>query len=316
MCCSTSLRWLHNRPSSPGMSDVISLHAGDLNAKVQPARGGTLQHLQFRQQELLAQMPWKPQPFAEMMDEDAWVRSWSGGWQLLVPNAGSAAQQAEPPQGFHGNASISAWQGEKVDAACCNLHWQAGPISVSRSIRLENNTVGVTTAIKNNGESPYPFIATEHAIFGEQLLASAGKLHCAAETKVAELGYDGSPGLEPAQPWDDAGLTRVVAGLPARLFVISKLDARGIGFTVGRLSVRLRWDTSVLPFAWLWQEVAATAEEPWNRRVRALGIEPSTTDHGLGLDYELKTRRPKEIPAGGTVRWWVSLEVTEGAGNG
>lgn len=67
----------------------------------------------------------------------------------------------------------------------------------------------------------------------------------------------------------------------------------------------VRWD-GPLPHVLVWEELGKSAEDPWNREVRALGIEPTTTGHGAGTthDDELVSLEP-----GGELRWSTSLDA-------
>jgi hypothetical protein len=49
------------------------------------------------------------------------------------------------------------------------------------------------------------------------------------------------------------------------------------------IAVILTWDGARYPCAWLWYELAATQEAPWNGHTHLVGIEPSTTPCALGL---------------------------------
>lgn len=268
-----------------------------------------MQHLKFAGDELLAQTPWQPKPFGEMMDESAWVESWSGGWQLLVPNAGAAAYQVVPNQGFHGNASISPWRATVVSEQSCNLELFMDGWQVERQVTVDPDCIRVETHLRNVSEEPQPCIATEHLILGMSALDEPGTLLSDANSKVVPLEYDGSPADAAAHTWLDSDIAQVEPGLPARLFCLSRIGPDGIRYETASTRIQIQWDTDILPFAWLWQELGATADSPWDNKVQAMGIEPSNTDHGLGLDYEIATGRAKYIAPGESWRWWISIKI-------
>lgn len=269
-----------------------------------------MRSLRFLGMELLAQPPWHPKPFRPDMDEAQWVETWSGGWQLLVPNAGARAVSVHPSQGFHGNASIEQWHAEVAGADACRLRWQSEQFSVVRDLRLTGSSVVVATQLHNRDSRPQPYIVTEHLVLGGAILANGCALDVASAASVTHLDYSGAPSGAPVTPWGSAGLRSVGPWTPARLFVLGDVGNHGVVVYTPDIVVSIRWDSLSLPFAWIWQEVAATKETPWNGSVRALGIEPSTAQHGLGLDHDLATGQTHILEPDSTLEWSVVMNLS------
>ena len=66
-----------------------------------------------------------------------------------------------------------------------------------------------------------------------------------------------------------AGCERVLGGL-ASPWSTRPNDALDLACT-------LSWDLDVFPYAWLWQELGATAGPPWFGRAYTIAIEPATS---------------------------------------
>lgn len=293
------------------------LVCGDVVATVSPASGGVIGSLRFGGREVLAHMPWTARPLGPAADERTWVESWNGGWQLLIPNAGERSGQSQPPQGFHGNASVQPWQVIDSDDAHCTLEWSEAGLSVRRVITLTGSGLLVTTQMTNDSAAEIPVIATEHCILGADALASEGSLGCSGSVEVEQLDYSGAPLNAPAVAWAGADLAAVGSDTPAGLFVLHGVGDEGVEYRTSKLALRLTWDATSLPYMWLWRELQATQDEPWCGKVRALGLEPSNTNHGLGLDFELSRGTTKHIPPGQSLTWWMRLErLEQGERNG
>ena len=46
---------------------------------------------------------------------EAWIESYPGGWQVLLPNGGDAAVENGAEWGFHGEAGVVEWKVDEVD---------------------------------------------------------------------------------------------------------------------------------------------------------------------------------------------------------
>lgn len=295
---------------------ILTLGSGEITAEINAANGGVIQSIRCGGKEMLAQMPWKQEPPIATDVEAEWLKSWAGGWQLLVPNAGSASLIAKPHQGFHGNASVQEWKLVSHTDTACIIEWQEADLKVTREIHVESQKVSARTTLTNFGQIKLPYIATEHCIFGETSLAFPATLSSANGVMVEELGYDGGKMGSAKQSLNESGLASIEGTPTAKLYSCSNVDGNGFQFETASHRLSMTWDVESLPYMWLWLELNSTLDAPWNGRVQAIGLEPSNADHGLGLDECLTKENAKYLPAGQTIAWWITLNIYEkGASN-
>ena len=209
-------------------------------------------------------------------------------------------------QGFHGNASQAAWAVIGSNASSASAAWTDGAgLRLERTVALRAGSVRVTTTARNTGGAERHLIATEHLIVGSAVLAADVQIEAAGS--LADIGVRGEV-TAPPEPWPGDGWDRVGAVGPAARF--SALYGSGGRVRLaghGGTTVTVRWDADMLPFAWLWQEIEATAGQPWEGRGRALGIEPSMTAHSAGLAAAIDDGTARPLRPGGALSWWVEL---------
>lgn len=295
---------------------TVTLDNGTLRATVTPGLGGTitaLRHLPTGA-ELLARSPWEtiadPLDFAP--DEAAWLTRFSGGWPVLFPNAGDACDDGPVRHGFHGEASVAAWEASG-DAGGLTLgrRFDAVPVTMTRRLALDGNRLTVRETVAARAQCTV--IWGQHVTLGRDLLTgpvaidtSAKRLlACAAYTPPASPLLPGESGPWPVLPGRDgpvdlshppeaAALLACLADLgPAPWASLARADG---------LTVRLDWTADPWPFAWVWIETGGTPEPPWNGRARMIGIEPCTTWPATGLAHARAAGGPVMTLAAGETR--------------
>lgn len=292
--------------------NTLTLSCGELKVVVLPDYGGAIIECSLNGIQIMARPPRSAESPISFGNEDDWVRAWNGGWQPLLPNAGTEYLSGKYPQGFHGNASQAAWKTIEVSPTAIELQWDAEDLHCSRSINVSLNEIRVSGKLKNLDNQQRHFIMTEHIIFGDSLFTSDVELILKDQSKFMELQYDGSAREQDFHPWSEVSKTdwsKVGSGTPARMGVISHIDSDGIGVKSELIKVTLRWDTDNLPYAWLWEEIGATQRAPWNGEFLAFGVEPSTTPHGAGLGQALRTGTAKVLDPQEEFQWWVTLKL-------
>lgn len=268
----------------------VELSLDKMSVVVIPSEGGVMSALRINDYNFLCSTPWANQPFGNIKaasDEISWVKQWRGGWQLCAPTTNQPAPAST--NSFHGNASQSPWIAKNQSESTIDLQWidPNGNFKVDRSWSLApNNKVIAKTSVENITSSPQNFDAAEHLIFGGDFLSQSLKganikVDLPDDLSLIELDYSGAPTGKQhtkgniAETWKNLN-----ANQPARVFAISKPNPKSISVTADGWRAEINWQG--LPHALIWQELATSTDQPWNRQVLALGIEPSIAAHGLG----------------------------------
>lgn len=257
------------------MTDLLALSAGDVAVEVDPL-GGEVRSFRVRGRELLFRPPWDPDLSVDRGDDDtAWVTGWAGGWVVLFPNAGPAAEVDGLHHPYHGEAALRPWDVIARSPHGGTLEVSLGGVAarVRRRFMLRSRTLSVRTRVDNVGDVPIRHVAVEHLVLGEGALGAGAEVTLPAGDLVV---------LDPASspcPWD-----RVPEG-PAMWFgVVRHADGPArVRSADGGVTVTVGWDAPHLPHLWVWLEHQDNRTSPWNGEVRCLGLEPASTVVGDGL---------------------------------
>jgi hypothetical protein len=285
----------------------ISIASKKLRATVNPRVGGTITHIKQLDSGLsvLGKVPWDaieaPIGGLAARDETHWLTRYTGGWPLLFPNGGNACTVDGVFHGFHGEASIAPWAfSASANVLRLSRRFFTVPVEMLREIAVEGDQLIVREELRMHGSRPIDVMWGHHPTFGSDLLAGPVEITASANRVTVDDSYD--PAANPLMP-GAAGDWPILAGkhgcvdlshppkTMAALAYLHDLDAAWVA--VRRLdnaiAAALSWDAKQFPCAWLWFELAATAEAPWHGRTRLIGIEPNTTRPALGI-AEAKAR--------------------------
>jgi hypothetical protein len=286
---------------------------------VLPHEGGVVSALEVAGAAVLARTPWHDEVHASSepaRDEAQWVARWRGGWQLCFPTSGAPDPDAAPRQGFHGAASQSAWRVTDATAEAATLLWQDdGGLRAERRWRALPDGLAVTTRTTNGGADARVLAIAEHLVLGQDMLrpvsdGAALALEVPDGAGIAPLDYSGAPD-GPVVTWPGAAAEAwdaVDARTPARVAAVLDPVPAVVRLIGPTLTAAVRW--SGLPHVLLWEELAQSAEAPWLGAVTALGIEPTSTPHGLGT---AAGRGLIELAPGEELSWSVELRVARAA---
>jgi hypothetical protein len=262
---------------------------------------------------------------------EAWLNSYAGGWQVLLPSGGGPSSHRGVDHPYHGEACSLPWAATVDTAADGGEHVELrvrladSPLLLERTVSLVagRGAVVVAERITNEGERPLEYMWVHHPAFGAPLVAPGARIRTSASTILADASHDG-PGnpLEPgsSHPWP------IVRTRGGRLDLSVVPDAPGrlllgylSGFEHGSASIEndsldlactLSWEKDDFPYAWLWQELGATAGPPWHGRAYTIAIEPATSFPATGLGGVVGTTAThRTIAAGGTAATEVSLRL-------
>jgi hypothetical protein len=274
---------------------MLQLSSSRLAARIDPGHGGEmLELIDVRSgRQLLGRPPFaSDRPVSGELDETTWTRSYRGGWQLLVPNAGNPCVVDGVAHGFHGRASTDRWEVIESGADAATIEWAGHGLEVRRRFSLSHDRVTVRSTVR--AERSVAFVWVEHIALGIELLDPSVEIALAGGR-----AYEVSEQTGPPAPPDDAGYwpevrlldgtleraDRAILNAPrSRLLIVAQVPD-------GRLTVcnrdrcqglEIEWDRSWLPHVWMWHEVRTTGGA-WRELTETLVVEPASVPHALGL---------------------------------
>nr|WP_234659520.1 hypothetical protein [Agromyces marinus] len=229
-----------------------------------------------------------------------WMEQYRGGWQTLCPNAGPPRLVGGASVGFHGEASVAAWDVTDHSATSMTLRLEmfSVPVVIERTLTLDGTSLRQDDTLTNLSDLPLELDYSSHPAFGGAFLDGSCTIETGARTFTVDPESSGGRVVTSAWPHVDADGARLdLRALPepdqrrALFGWLSDFEAGWYSITNHdrRLGVRLEWDASILPQAWWWQELNGTEHFPWFGRARMMAIEPaSTTTSGPGRGETLR----------------------------
>ena len=289
----------------------VQLENKFIRAIITPNSGGAVTMIEHVPTGLsiLGNVPWtvkaRPPEYSPARTEAEWLPGYSGGWELLFPNAGDSCEFAGVTHGFHGEGSVSAWQ---IDGNDGNLvlrrRFVSLPFLMVRKFTLEGDTLFLTEELTSHSHEPVDVMWGQHPTFGRDMLASPFEITSSARQVVVDHAYDppgnplrpGSRGQWPMVEGKTGAINLSQPSSPsAALAYLLEFDDAWVG--VRRLdnaiAAHLSWDSQIFPCMWLWIECEGTQDPPWCGKTRLLGLEPNSTWPARGLNLAHK--------AGGTL---------------
>ncbi len=238
--------------------------------------------------------------------QTAWLEAYAGGWQALFPNGGFANTYKGAELGYHGEASMKAWDCEIMRSTAyalevrLRLRLSRSPFSLERWLSLEAGSPALTLRerITNHAGESMECMWSHHPAFGAPFLSDACRIDCDARSLLADDDYAGennplAPGRKYA--WPQAGeldLSRVAAPRQPRdlLAYLSDFDCGWYSITNTELGfgIGLSWDIEVFPYAWFWQELNSSPGFPFYKCSYVIAIEPASSIPGQGLSAVIK----------------------------
>ncbi|MCA3561902.1 MAG: hypothetical protein IOC82_12835 [Aestuariivirga sp.] len=289
----------------------VTLESPSLEVTVNPQLGGAITAVRHKPTGLsvLGTVPWDvieaPLPSLAARDEPEWLTRYSGGWPLLFPNGGDACTVDGVFHGFHGEASLAPWEAEQAGGALVlTRRFATLAATMRRRMRVDGETLTIAEDLSYDGDRSAEVMWGHHPTFGGDLLAAPVEITCAAQHVQCEAQFDppanpiapGAGGLWPMLPAKTGG--RIDLAHPQQPWAcVAYLTGFAFPWAAIRrmddaIAVLLTWDGARFPCAWLWYELEATPDAPWNGRTRLIGIEPNTTPCALGLGEAIRRRAP------------------------
>lgn len=276
-----------------------------LTVQVSPANGADIVSIVDRRTgiDIMSRTPWAASPESVVVtdSESRWLSQYGGGWQVLFPNAGPERIVDAAVWGFHGEAALLAWtvESRRPDRVRLAVDLGCAPLRIERELRLAGPTVQVAETVVNTGGYPIEVMWVHHITFGEPLIGDTCRLTTSARAFISD---DVAPGTElpPDQtfPWPVEELASLEPRGP------KEVSGCLTDFDEGRfrlanaaidLDVEVRWDVTVFPHAWLWEEFNAISAQPWYGRARIVGVEPATSIPWTGIGGTPQGKRGRGI---------------------
>ena len=231
----------------------------------------------------------------------AWLEAYAGGWQALFPNGGDANVYKGAALGFHGEASMTAWDCEIVSQSERELevNLQArlsrSPYTIARAMRLEAGSpiLHLRESITNHAGEAMDCMWSHHPAYGSPFLSEHCVIDVGASRFVADDRYTGFANplsLDQRYEWPLAGavdMSKVPGPDEARDILAYFQDFESGWYAITNtemgLGIGLAWDESVFPYAWFWQELNASPGFPFYKCSYVMAIEPASSIPGQGL---------------------------------
>jgi hypothetical protein len=281
---------------------ALELESDELAITVLPGKGCDILEAIDRHSgvDVLARAPWGygRLPVTWTNSAERFIEAYSGGWQVLLPNGGDAADEHGVEWGFHGEAGLIPWRIDARERSSARLSTSliTAPLELERELRVAGRSFSLVERVQNASDEAIDVMWGHHPAFGAPLIEPGTTIAPRCRSFVADDRAPGAglaPGIRSA--WPHAELE---AGGTIDLSVIPPLDApRSVlgyltDFEVGEytianarigLSATLRWPHELFPHAWFWQELHGLPDFPWYRRMYAQAVEPGTTYPAQGI---------------------------------
>ncbi|MXX84728.1 MAG: aldose 1-epimerase [Chloroflexi bacterium] len=256
--------------------------------------------------DVLWKAPWGRKHSARGFDsafdsQTAWLEAYAGGWQVLFPNGGFENTYKGARLGFHGEASMRAWDYEICQESAARLEVKLSaqllrsPYLIERWLVLHAGSpvLQLRERITNQAGEPMDCMWSHHPAFGAPFLSEHCVIDSGARTLLADDDYAGA--ANPLRPgatynWHQAegiDISRVPAPDQPRdlLAYLGDFASGWYAITNQQLGVGigLCWDADVFPYAWFWQEINSSPGFPFYKRSYVIAIEPASSIPGQGL---------------------------------
>ncbi len=287
---------------------AINIENDLLAAVVLMDKGADIYSLEYKSKgvDVLWKSPWglkePTRGFDSAFDSaTAWLEAYAGGWQVLFPNGGNPTTYKGAALGFHGEASMKAWDYEVLSQSESQLEVKMqtqlsrSPYTIERWMRLDAGSpiLHIRERITNCAGESMDCMWSHHPAYGAPFLSEHCVIDIGAKSFSADDEYTGAANpltLNQTYRWPHAAnidMSKVPAPDNPRdiLAYFQDFDSGWYAITnreIG-LGVGLTWDESVFPYAWFWQELNSSPGFPFYQRSYVMAIEPASSIPGQGL---------------------------------
>lgn len=241
--------------------DAVVLENRTLRVTVLAGKGTDIVELNYKPRDLDF-APLSPGGVREPRTDagDAFMTSYPGGWQEVLPNGGAPSAHAGASYGQHGEISLTPWDHtiERDDPDGVTVAFEIAlrtvPLRLTKRLSLDRATptLRFQETLVNESDVDVDVMWGHHIAFGPPFLSG--------ETRV-----------EP----------HVELGRASSIDYLSGLDT----YTIrdAQVGLKVTWDARTMPYLWVWQEHGGTTASPWWGRLRTVGLEPFSSYPTDGL---------------------------------
>jgi Domain of unknown function (DUF4432) len=271
--------------------DAVVLENRTLRVTVLAGKGTDIVELNYKPRDLDF-APLSPGGIREPRTDagDAFMTSYPGGWQEVLPNGGAPSSHAGASYGQHGEISLSPWDHaiERDDPGGVTVAFEIAlrtvPLRLTKRLSLDatSPTLRVDETLVNESDVEVAVMWGHHIAFGPPFLTSETRLE-----PPVELGRERS------------------------IEYLEGLDT----YTIrdGEIAMTVAWDARTMPYLWVWQEHGGTREFPWWGRLRTVGLEPFSSHPTDGLAAAVRNGSALRLSARETRTFDLTASVLEGA---
>ncbi|MFD0900825.1 DUF4432 family protein [Actinomadura sediminis] len=268
-------------------------------------------------------------------DVAAFLDHYEGGWQEVLPNGGAPSVYRGARLAQHGEVAGLPWDAEIVAdderevAVRFSVRARRMPLRVVKTFRLVagDTELVVEEELANGSDVELDVMWGHHIVFGAPFLKPGHRIRVPDGARVVPHDAPIAPGGRrvraggpyrwPHVPADGGGtvdLSVVPArGEPSEIVYLTDLDEYAVVDPADGLGLNVRWDASVLPHLWLWQELGATAGHPWWGRAYVVGLEPFAGYPTDGLAAAVENGTALKLGPRAVRRMWLRARVIEGS---
>jgi galactose mutarotase-like enzyme len=233
------------------------------------------------------------------------LNNYGGGWQEVLPNAGSPSSYAGASFGLHADVGQLPWSYELVedDENCVSVRLTVRsarlPLLLHKEITLRrrSQTIQFVESVTNESDVEVRFTWGHHLAFGRPFLTPGARIVLPAgtrafrdpgdlwpERRVAGGEFEWPNASSPSGEPIDVSLLPD-EGEPSEMIYLHGFDDPAwYQLENHGIAVRVEWAAKAMPYLWFWQEYGATRGYPWFGRHWNIGLEPFSSCPADGLE--------------------------------
>jgi galactose mutarotase-like enzyme len=285
-------------------ADLLTVQNEHLLVEICPTQGADIRKVARigRSENLLLETKWEGSETnycdcdSDSNDEIHFLSHYSGGWQLMIPNAGFPSSSKYGPVGYHGEAWSNSWSviRHNSDQLIIETSLKSAPIKIQRKVSLNFQTLEVTDLVTNTSNAEIEILWGHHPAFSNLLFDNSTEVHIFAaeiEVRIDSNVETTDTLLRVIDQQSDSFILRDFAKAPQSFLGFATKFKNGratILNQTNQLCVNLIWDSAIFPHAWVWIENRNILEKPWEQSIITLAIEPCTTKNNMGIEESMK----------------------------